>query len=188
MILPKLKYRIYNITKSIATAFCCFVISFCKAQVSSEQVSVFMPEVALMDIEPNSSTISLSMSTPKEAGLMEIKTFADNVKWINYSSATESSKRRGIFVQLSGGSIPSGTELFISAGNSVSGAGVLGFGGSVSITNTPKLLINSIGGAFTGNGVNMGHPISYKLEIIDMGKLDVDESQTVTISFTIVDI
>lgn len=169
--------------------FWCFLANICNAQVGSEQVSLNMPAIALMDIEPDNSTITLTMKTPTEAGQFEFKTNESNAKWINYSSATESNKRRGIYVQLTSGSVPMGTTLAISASNSSGGAGQLGFAtGTINLSNAPQLLINNIGGAYTGNGANNGHAISYKLEIIDVSKLDIDDSQTVTVSFTILDI
>jgi hypothetical protein len=158
-------------------------------QVSNEPVSLNMPAIALLDIEPDNSTISLTIKTPSEAGQFEFKTIESNAKWINYSSATEPNKRRGIFVQLTSGSVPKGTMLTISAANSIGGAGQLGIGtGSINLSYAPQLLINNIGGAYTGNGVNRGHAISYELEIIDVAQLDFDVSQTVTVSFTILDI
>lgn len=158
-------------------------------QSSSERVSISMPQIALVDIEPDNSTIVLNLKPAQEAGLFEFETLGNNVKWINYSSAIEVGTRRGIFVQLTSGSVPSGTSLFITAGNSAGGAGVLGSSvGAVQLSNSPSLLIQNIGGAFTGNGANRGHSISYKLEVTDVAKLNYEESQTVTVSFTILDI
>ncbi|SOE22180.1 hypothetical protein SAMN06298216_2630 [Spirosomataceae bacterium TFI 002] len=159
------------------------------SQSSKEEVSVSMPQVALMDIEPDNSTITFTIKTPTEAGQFDLVNSLNNVKWINYSSATQKSQRRGIYVQLTSGSVPKGTTLSITAANSSGGEGVLGLGsGTVPLSNSPKLLINNIGGAYTGNGANRGHAISYKLDITDVSKLDVDDSQTVTVSFTILDI
>ena len=59
--------------------------------VDDHDVQVTIPEIALLDIEPNMAPITLSMDAPDEGGLpLTISSNGtDNSKWLNYTSAID---------------------------------------------------------------------------------------------------
>lgn len=151
-------------------------------------LSLTLPEIALLDIEPNNSVVSISLPTPSEAGLLNKKAENPNAKWLNYTSAVKSGKYRNVTVQIEYGNVPAGTRLSMMASSGVGGRGVLGFSnGQITLSSTPQKIINLIGGAYTGNGANAGHPLSYFLEVTEVSDLNFDASGTLGLVFTLID-
>jgi hypothetical protein len=151
-------------------------------------VGLTLSEVALLDIEPNNSAVSIELKIPTEAGNFIKNAQQTNAKWINYTSAVSSGKTRSVFVQIEYGNVPSGTVLKASASSASGGKGVLGVsGGNITLSNSPQRVILNIGGAVTGNGVNFGHAMSYFLEVNDVSKLDFNTSGTLGIIYTLID-
>lgn len=156
---------------------------------SQESISVGLPEIALLDIEPNSSTITLELPSPQEAGDFVTTATSSNAKWINYTSAVALGNRRRVTAQLSSGTVPAGTSLKILASNSIGGAGTLGSTtGTITLNSTPQTILTNIGGAFTENGSNRGHGLTYSLEVTNVELLDVSSSSTVQITFTLLEL
>lgn len=189
----KLKFHIAQHVYLITFIITLISISYSQAQIpvatDRENVALTLPEIALLDLEPNNSTVSLELPAPTEAGLLNGTVSANNAKWLNYTSAVSLGQRRKVTVEVSSGTIPKGTQLKITSSNSASGAGDRGSTvGSVVLSYSPQLLINNIGGAYTGNGLSRGHALSYSLEVVDVSQLDFDDSNTLSISFTLLDI
>lgn len=155
----------------------------------SSLTTLTLSEIALIDIEPNNSPISIGVSAPVEAGNPISTTTVSNTKWINYTSAVPTGSSRNIAVQVSSGTIPTGVNLAITASSfSGSGAGATGTPtGSVNLSGSPQTIIAGIGGAFTGNGINNGHSLTYSLSIGNISLLQQNSSSTVTVTFTLID-
>lgn len=155
---------------------------------TSTNVGVTLPEIALLDIEPNNSAVSLELNMPTEAGTFVKTTQQSNAKWINYSSAVSTGRTRNIFVQIEYGTVPSGTVVKVQASAASGGNGALGVSnGTISISGSPQGVVLGIGGAATGNGANFGHGLSYFLEVSDVSQLDFNASGTVGIIYTLID-
>lgn len=163
---------------------------------TSHTVNVYVPDVAIMDLESYSGTsISLSPLAPAEAGLaLDFSAAKDNSIWINYTSivGSASEPNRNISVQITGGQVPSGVDLTLeSSSDAGMGEGTMGAPVSRAITldNTPQKIITNIGSAFTGDGVNSGHNLTYQLNKKpgSFGQLDFDQNNTITISYTLSD-
>jgi hypothetical protein len=62
---------------------------------------------------------------------------------------------------------------------------------AVTLTNTAQNIITGIGSAYTGDGVNNGHNLSYSLDLDatsgSYALLDFDESTTLEITYTLSD-
>lgn len=158
------------------------------------EVSLTLPEIALMDIEPNNSTIKLEVEPPSNPGEeMETNNAGDNSKWINYTCTTSpisSSKR--ITVEIIQGSVPAGMEVRLEAssfqGNS--GIGNLGMSmGEIVLSHTPNTIISNIGGSHTGNKKNNGHNLNFSLHIVNYDLIEPTNynSSTALISYTLMD-
>ena len=175
----------------IITLFC-FNSLICHGQVDQDQHDVMftIPEIVLLDIEPNNTSITLTLDQPTDAGapVTTSTNGTNNTKWLNYSSCiSPSTTPRTISVQITNGTIPDGLNLTLQASNvSGIGQGVLGTpSGLITPSNTPQILISGIGGAFTGTGSNNGHQLTYSLSIDNYNLLDANNSATIEITYTI---
>lgn len=153
-------------------------------------ISVQFPSIVLLDIEPGDHTVNLEISTPNEAGNpVTIGSQAtDNTLWMNYTSAlTAASASRSVTVQLMSGTVPSGLRLRVQAAAfSGTGAGTFGTpGGIINISGTAQNLMTGIRGAYTGNGANTGHRLTYSLQIQNYGQLAGIQTGDLTIAYTI---
>ena len=157
-------------------------------QSARHPVCLVIPEIAIVDIEPNNTAINLQFSAPLDGGNAISADEANESKWLNYTSAiSRTGSSRYITAQIANGSLPEGIELRLAA-NDYSGSGKGAHGqssGQISLSSTPKTIISNIGRAFTGNGVGNGHQLTYSLAISDYKKLDAAERAEVMIIFTI---
>jgi len=89
------------------------------------------------------------------------------------------------------GTVPAGLQLTVQAG-SFSGSGVGTFGtsaGVITLTGTAQNLLTGIGSAYTGNGPSNGHNLTYTLsQVGSYAALDFDNSNTLTVTYTLSDI
>jgi len=157
-------------------------------QSARHPVCLVIPEIAIVDIEPNNTAINLQFKAPLEGGKAISADEVNENKWLNYTSAiTRTGSNRRITAQIANGSLPEGVELRLKANNYTgSGKGTHGqSSGQISLNSTPKTIINNIGRAFTGNGVGNGHQLTYSLAISDYKKLDATEQVEVMVIFTI---
>ena len=170
----------------------------------SHLVTINIPEVALLDLEGPAgvTAITLAGEAPTEAG--EAMTFgaaATNATiWMNYSSIVRSStdSERSVTVALAG-AVPTGLKLTVIASPAtLSLAG--GTLGAAALTNISLIsdataatpIVTAIGSAYTGDGINQGHKLTYQLgyagTATDYADLDFDNSAELTITYTLSDI
>lgn len=147
---------------------------------TSQNISLTLQSIALLDIAPDNSVFNLSMVAPTEAGNIILSNSTNNSKWINFTSAVAPGITRRVTAQVTG-ILPNGINLkLITSNYAGSGAGTLGSSsGTVYLTGTAQTVVNNIGGAFTGDGSGNGYNLNYSLEIIDYSLL---KSQTTTFS------
>ncbi|MBK6976549.1 MAG: hypothetical protein IPH28_05105 [Cytophagaceae bacterium] len=155
-------------------------------------VTVVIPSVALLDLESNGSknfNASFIQPTPLEAG-QRLTSPNDNASvWINYSSILPSSGLLSRNVTVSASTVVPGVSISVLAGTSSTGAGAKGSPTTaVTLSTTAQNIITGIGSAYTGNGVNYGHNITYSFSSADgnYGDLRVG-SVPVTVTYTLVD-
>lgn len=157
----------------------------------AEDVFVTIPEIALVDVEPDYNAIPLTFVVPTEAGLplLSSAVSTDASKWLNYTSAVAPGETRNISVQITNGALPNGLDLRLLASNySGSGSGTHGIStGEISLNTTAQTIISGIGGAFTGDGASNGHQLSYILLIDNYQGLNFDANNTIEVMFTITD-
>lgn len=162
----------------------------------AHNVSVTIPEVALLDLEASAGTsISLAPTAPTEAGLAaDFSAAQDNSIWINYSSIIGSTTEpsRNVSVQITSGTLPGGVALRVTPSTDAGqGEGTMGTVGTSAITlgTSAQNVVTGIGSAYTGDGVSKGHNLTYKLDKLPgaFGRLDFDQSSTLVISYTLSD-
>jgi hypothetical protein len=168
------------------------------AEDANNTLSIDIPEVAIMDIESEGGqSISLIVEAPSEAGnMIDLTAAVDSSLWLNYSSvrsqAVESS--RAIYAKVIGGSVPSGLKLrvkpqpYTGTGDGDLGLPSNGTNGRVLVATDRKISRN-IKTCYTGDGTGNGHRLIYSLEFRNnkYDKLDFDDSNTVTVLYTITD-
>ena len=169
----------------ILLIFCCQTVF---AQTSaSANVSISLPNVALLDVEPNNGGFNLNLTAPTEAGNPLTTTATNNDKWLNFTSAVTTGATRRISAQLSG-ILPSGINLkLVTANYAGTGSGTLGSAVStIYLSSTQQTVVNNIGGAFTGNGTGNGYNLTYSVEIANYSLLKTQIS-TISIIYTLID-
>lgn len=162
--------------------------------IDAHDVTINIPEVALLDIEPNGSTITLGPVAPTEEGdPIDFSGATDNTLWMNYSSIVGSTTDpdRDVTVQITNGVVPGGMLLKVNAaGDANNGEGTVGTPtGTVTLSGTAQNIIEGVGSCYTNDGINNGHQLTYVLEqdgaLGSYSNLDFDDATTLTITYTL---
>ncbi|UCA58058.1 MULTISPECIES: hypothetical protein [Chryseobacterium] len=128
-------------------------------------ITISIPEVALVDIEPAATkNITLGFTAPTEAGSPIIPSAANNTLWLNYSSIkSDADPSRNVSVKLN--AVIPGVDVHVTAAAATgSGGGTLGTSaGLLTLSAADQTIISGIGSAYTGNGTNNGHNLTYAL-------------------------
>lgn len=171
----------------------CVPQAFAQWEEGELNVSISIPPVALIDIEPaieNSIHFSIVPSAESGASPQVRKTSSGESLWINYSSALQNAQsRRSIVAEISEGILPEGISLNVEAsGFRGKGKGQLGHPtGKVSLTNQPQAIITGVGNCFTGDGQNNGHLLTFSIEVSDYAKISTADEVAFTILYTLSD-
>lgn len=146
-----------------------FFISFSCACKSQNTVSIY-----------NSNTVLLEFTSPFIAG-SPISNISTNTSWLNYTIVhTPPEPTFSIAVEISSGYVSNGLELKIEAGT-YEGSGGEQPGiptGQIIITNEPQVLVYNIGTCSSGSGTDVGHQLTYSLNITNYSQLSAISSTT----------
>ncbi len=161
----------------------------------NHQISFSVPATSILDIEGpgGNNGINFTPAAIQEAGNAFDFNLSDNSLWLNYSNIKPSAEAtRKVTVGMTN-DLPTGMSLTVSAGTDAgNGNGVKGTPNASAITlvnGATSTIINGIGSAYTGNGINNGHQLTYNLAFddADFQSLSADLNQSVTITYTIAD-
>lgn len=152
---------------------------------SQTNVTMTLPVVTLMDIEPTGS-FSLNFTAPTEAGNAIGNPTPNTSKWINYTSAIAPGglTRR---ITASVNKVIAGVNIRVQAAAATgAGGGTLGTSaGIITLSTTATTIISGIGGAYTGNGSNNGHLLTVSLTTNTYANLVAQANTAVVITYTI---
>lgn len=156
-------------------------------------IGISIPEVAIVDIEPNASkNITMGFTAPTEAGLPIVAPANNTTLWLNYSSIKSAADpTRKISVKLT--SLIAGVDIKVTAASySGTGDGTVGTAASqLTLSATDQDIITGIGSAYTGNGASNGHNLTYEVAFGTTGVADYADlthsSNTATVTYTISD-
>lgn len=158
----------------------------------SHTLDVQIPEVSLVNVV-GSPNINLAFKPPLEAGNALSSFDVDSSFWINYSFIKVGISRstNHIYARITDGFIPFGVALTVYA-KPYQGLGQGGFGipsGLVQLGPSEQRVIENISSCFTGTGIGNGHQLVYQLNLLegDYNKLDFEQSQQVSVLYTISD-
>ena len=153
-------------------------------------ISVSIPEIALIDLAPSTSTIELSIKAPRQAGdPIDLSGAKDDSKWINYTSAIEAKgPKRSVTAQILSGSLPRGLYLSLDAGKyQGNGGGKTGKPKKeIILSSLPQVILHNIGRSYSGRGVQQGHQLFFELGYTKYEDIDFGVS-TIVIAFTLTD-
>ncbi|RKT00804.1 hypothetical protein [Chryseobacterium defluvii] len=159
-------------------------------------IGITIPEVALVDIEPAASkNITMGFTAPTEAGLPITLTGTNNTLWLNYSSIKSvADATRTVSVKLNA-LIPGVDIKVTAAAASGSGAGTLGTpSAQLILSAADQTIVSGIGSAYTGDGVNNGHNLTYTLapgsgsgSVASYADLEATTTAVATVTYTISD-
>jgi len=128
-------------------------------------ITITIPEVALVDIEPAATkNITLGFTAPTEAGLPIIPSASNTTLWLNYSSIKSvADPTRNVSVKLD--AIIPGIDIHVTAAAATgAGGGTLGTpSAQLTLSGADQTIVSGIGSAYTGNGANNGHNLTYAL-------------------------
>lgn len=156
-------------------------------------VTITIPEVALLDIEPaGSKNFSMLFIAPTEAGLGITAPAANATLWLNYSSIVTAAAPDNIRTVSVKSSTPiPGVGIAVTAGTPVmaTGAGTGGTAGpAVTLTTTDQGIISGIGSCYTGDGAGAGSNVSYGITAAPAAyALLVAGATPVTVTYTLSD-
>ena len=156
-------------TITLAISLATFTLSSnLKAQDTNKDnhtVTISVPEVALVDIEPAATkNITLGFTAPTEAGNPVVPNTANSTLWLNYSSIKSvADPTRNVSISVN--AIIPGIDIHVTAAAATgSGGGSLGNpAAQLTLSATDQTIISGIGSAYTGNGANNGHNLTYAL-------------------------
>lgn len=128
-------------------------------------IAITIPEVALVDIEPAATkNITLGFTAPTEAGLPITPNASNTTLWLNYSSIKSvADPTRNVSVKLN--ALIPGIDIHVTAAAATgAGGGTLGTpAAQLTLSAADQTIVSGIGSAYTGNGANNGHNLTYAL-------------------------
>lgn len=159
-------------------------------------ITISVPDVALVDIEPAATkNITLGFTAPTEAGNPIVPSAANNTLWLNYSTIKSDTKpSRSVTVKLN--AIIPGIDVHVTAASATgAGGGAVGTAaGILTLSAADQTIISGIGSAYTGNGANNGHNLTYALVagsgpggVANYSDLMAKASTIATVTYTLVD-
>ncbi|MGC5743367.1 hypothetical protein [Chryseobacterium sp. NFX27] len=159
-------------------------------------ITISIPEVALVDIEPAATkNITLGFTAPTEAGNPITPTTSDNTLWLNYSSIKSvADPTRNVSVKVN--ALIPGIDINVTAAAATgSGSGTLGTAtAQLTLSAVDQTIVSGIGSAYTGNGANNGHNLTYALAagsgpggVAAYADLEATASTVATVTYTISD-
>ncbi len=173
-------------------SFVGFQVSAQDTQTDNHQISVVVPNVALLDLESSVAknfTATFAQPTTLEAGEKVTVPVNNTDLWLNYSSIIPSTIT-GRTVKVKASAVLPGVGIAVVAGAATSGGkGTLGSPtAAVTLTTADQSLITGIGSAYTETGPAKGHQLTYSFTALDADYAALRAATTaVTVTYTLTD-
>lgn len=155
----------------------------------THDVTIVIPEVALLDIEPTGSkNITQTFVAPTEAGLGLTAPTANTALWLNYSSiVTAAAPDNSRTISVKASALVPGVNIAIAAGTP-GGTGTLGTPVAVAtLATTDAPIMSGVGSCYTGDGA-VGSNLTYTLTTPTGSYSNlVAASTTITVTYTLSD-
>ena len=171
-----------------------FIVNAQDTQTDNHQITVVIPNVALLDLESSISknfSAGFTQATPFEAGDKITIPAANTDLWLNYSSILPttgpgSTSRR---VDVKASALVAGVTIQVVAAAATTGFGTKGTpAAAVTLTTADQPIINTIGSAYTVTGPSNGHRLTYSFSALDANYAALRAGSTVvTVTYTLAD-
>lgn len=177
---------------TVITLGATLVVSAQDTQTDNHQITVSIPNVALLDLESSVAknfTASFVQPTPLEAG-QKISAPQDNADlWLNYSSILPATGVVSRTVNVKVSELIPGVDVKVLARASSTGFGTLGQPtATVTLSTQDQPIITGIGSAYTVSGPNNGHNLVYSFVAEDANYSNLRaRNSTVTVTYTLTD-
>nr|WP_314495223.1 hypothetical protein [uncultured Chryseobacterium sp.] len=186
----------FNLMLSLAAFALCATVQAQDTNTDNHTIAITIPEVALVDIEPAATkNITLGFTAPTEAGLPIIPSGINNTLWLNYSSIKSvADATRTVSVKVN--ALLPGIDIRVTAAAATgAGGGTLGTpAAQLTLSAADQTIISGIGSAYTGDGANNGHNLTYALAagsgagtIAAYADLQATTTAVATVTYTISD-
>ena len=186
----------YTLSLSLVALAISATMSAQDTNTDNHTIAITIPEVALVDIEPAATkNITLGFTAPTEAGLPIIPNATNTTLWLNYSSIKSvADPTRNVTVKLK--AIIPGIDIHVTAAAATgAGGGTLGTpSAQLTLSAVDQTIVSGIGSAYTGNGANNGHNLTYALAagsgpggVAAYADLQASTTTVATVTYTISD-
>ena len=168
-------------------AGCILSVQNTRAQdnVTSHNISLGLPEVALL--ATTSGGINLTLSAATNAGEAVQQSVSDSTAYVQYSSVISEGSTRTLSAKYSG-ALPAGTTLTAkvlgSSANAVGTTGTL-VATDVTITTTDATLVSAIGSCYSGTAADDGYRMKYTWGLDNPSANYADIRATAAVSLTV---
>lgn len=172
---------------SIALLVLGMTVAFADSNSDNHKVSIVIPQIALLDIEPEASKdISLELDAPTEAG-DPLAEETDNNLWLNVTSIVSSGATRDISVKVD--AALTGIDLKVVSA-AYSGAGFGSFGTpqpEVTLSTSDQALVSGLKSGYTVDGDGNGFNLTYTATPNDseFGDLVSTTGTDITVTYTL---
>ena len=190
----KMKFKKITLLSFFSISIMAFTAKAQDTQTDNHQITVVIPNVALLDLETSASknfSAAFTQATPFEAGDKITVPAANADLWLNYSSILAatglgSTSRR---VDVKASALVPGITISVVAAPATTGFGTKGTpSASVTLTTADQPIVNAIGSAYTASGPNNGHKLTYSFAALDANYAALKAGSTVvTVTYTLAD-
>ncbi|WP_341227335.1 hypothetical protein [uncultured Arcticibacterium sp.] len=156
-------------------------------------ITVKVPEVAILDLHSSESALDFDASfvqtSPLEAGTKITDAEDNSNTWLNYSSILKDGGVESRHIDVKASEVVPGIAIKVTAGSATGGKGTLGGSdGTVTLTVEDQSIVSAIGSAYTEDGPNKGHQLTYVFEALDDNYGDLlAKDYAVQVTYTLAD-
>jgi len=158
---------------------------YAQTDTDNHQITVTVPNVALLDIESTGSKdITATFTAPTEAGNPLAAPANNTTLWLNYTSVKETLNRK---ISVSASALVPGVTISVLLAAPTGGAGTLGTvaGAAVPLAVAGTDVVTGIGSGYTGDGSGSGIQLTYSFAASDYTTLAESAGTTVTVTYTL---
>jgi hypothetical protein len=189
-----MNYQKFTILSFLIVSLFVFNANAQDTQTDNHQITVVIPNVALLDLETSVSknfSAAFTQATPFEAGDKITIPVANSDLWLNYSSILAATGLGSISrrVDVKASALVPGVTISVVAAASTTGFGTKGTPtAAVTLTTADQPIINTIGSAYTVSGPSNGHKLTYSFAALDANYAALKAGSTVvTVTYTLAD-
>lgn len=127
-------------------------------QGTSTKFTITVNPASIIKVVPTSIQLNL---TPVVAGGPVVND-VNSSSYLRVTSISSNSNSKTIQVQITAGSVPTGTNLKLTATKCTTGSGNFGNAYAVTLSSSPQKIVDGVSSCYTGDGPNEGYNLTYR--------------------------